>query len=238
MPVNGNAGPLTSPSPATDIAVRRCEPAPTAGSGRLTAASRGETRAVGESRRRPASACGPSDPTTPPVWWPSTTDSRPARSTGASSSSIRVLTAGEVERFTRVDQVDRLALVAEDGGRLVAVGRYDRNPGSQEAEVAFVVADDHQHRGIAPRLLAALAGAAGARGITSFVASVLVENSEMLQVFRHSGFALATSSEGGVVNVRLALTERHPPVDLGPSPAAGSEGEGAAEGLGPVGHVA
>jgi GNAT superfamily N-acetyltransferase len=149
-----------------------------------------------------------------------------------------VLTAGEVERFTCVDQVDRLALVAEDGGRLVAVGRYDRNAGSQDAEVAFVVADDHQHRGIGPQLLAALARAAGARGITSFVASVLVENSEMLRVFRHSGFALGTSSEGGVVNVRLELTERHPPVDLGPSPPAGSEGEGAAEGLGPVGHVA
>jgi GNAT superfamily N-acetyltransferase len=149
-----------------------------------------------------------------------------------------VLTAGEVEHFTCVDQVDRLALVAEDAGRLVAVGRYDRSPGSPDAEVAFVVADDHHHRGIAPRLLAALARAAGARGITSFVASVLVENSEMLRVFRHSGFAVGTTSEGGVVNVRLALTAGHPPVDFGPCPAAGSEGESTAEGLGPVGPVA
>src|SRR5665213_599720 len=54
------------------------------------------------------------------------------------------LSAAEVERFTCVDYVDRMAFIAEDGDQLVAVGRYDRSPGTAEAEVAFVVADQYQ----------------------------------------------------------------------------------------------
>jgi GNAT superfamily N-acetyltransferase len=128
------------------------------------------------------------------------------------------LSAAEVERFTCVDYVDRLALIAEDGDRLIAVGRYDRSPGSVEAEVAFVVADEYQHRGIATLLLAKLADAARLNGITTFVASVLRENRDMVRVFCHSGFHVSTAVEDAVVTVRLALTERDPPVDLGPTP--------------------
>ena len=51
------------------------------------------------------------------------------------------LTDAEVQRFTNVDYVERLALVVEDLGQLVAVGRFDRTPGTTDAEVAFVVAD-------------------------------------------------------------------------------------------------
>ena len=55
-----------------------------------------------------------------------------------------VLTDKEVERFTNVDCVDRVALVVERGGHMVAVARYDRSQGSDEAEVAFVVQDEFQ----------------------------------------------------------------------------------------------
>src|ERR1700729_571535 len=54
------------------------------------------------------------------------------------------LSASEVERFTSVDYVDRLALVVEVDGKLIAVGRFDRHVGTSEAEVAFVVADEYQ----------------------------------------------------------------------------------------------
>ena len=70
------------------------------------------------------------------------------------------LSVPETERFTHVDYVDRLALVVEYGGRLVAVGRYERLPDSADAEVAFVVADELQHQGIGTMLLEHLADAA------------------------------------------------------------------------------
>ena len=72
----------------------------------------------------------------------------------------RSLSAAEVERFTRVDYVNRLALVAEDNSGLVAVARYDRTPGTTEAEAAFVVADQYQHHGVGTLLLEQLAAAA------------------------------------------------------------------------------
>ena len=49
------------------------------------------------------------------------------------------LSDSEVERFTHVDGVDRVALVVEGETGIVAVARFDRSPGGDEAEVAFVV---------------------------------------------------------------------------------------------------
>jgi GNAT superfamily N-acetyltransferase len=120
----------------------------------------------------------------------------------------RHLSAKEVERFTRIDYRDRLALVAEHDGRLIAVGRYDRRPGTAEAEVAFVVADECQHHGIGSLLLDELAGAARDRGITTFVADTLEENLSMLEVFTHSGFSIARHCAYGTVSLSfpIALT--------------------------------
>ena len=76
------------------------------------------------------------------------------------------LSPKEVEHFTCVDYVNRLALVAEIEDRLIAVGRYDSAPGETEAEVAFVVADEFQHHGIGALLLDELARAAWEDGVS------------------------------------------------------------------------
>jgi GNAT superfamily N-acetyltransferase len=115
------------------------------------------------------------------------------------------LSAAETTKFTHVDYVDRLALVAEHGDRLVAVGRYERIPGPAEAEVAFVVADDFQHRGIGTILLEKLASAARKNGIAVFVAETLSENRDMLELFMRSGFHLTSTTEYGTVHVRFPI---------------------------------
>jgi acetyl coenzyme A synthetase (ADP forming)-like protein len=117
----------------------------------------------------------------------------------------RKLPEGEFERFVTVDYVDRLALVALVDDELVAVARYDRAPGSPEAEVAFVVRDDQQRRGIGTVLLEHLASAAMAVGIRLFVADTLSENHPMLNVFRRVGFEEHASFEAGVVRVTMEL---------------------------------
>ena len=53
-----------------------------------------------------------------------------------------------------------MALVAELGDEIVAVARYDRTPGADEAEVAFTVQDDQQGRGLATIMLEHLAAVA------------------------------------------------------------------------------
>jgi GNAT superfamily N-acetyltransferase len=121
------------------------------------------------------------------------------------------LSPKEVERFTHVDYENRLALVAELDRRLIGVGRFDRRPQRDEAEVAFVVADDYQHHGIGSLLLDELATAASDRGISTFVADTLHENHPMLDVFFHSGFDVTSHCDVGTVSLRfpLASTPRY-----------------------------
>jgi tellurite methyltransferase len=121
------------------------------------------------------------------------------------SAHPRLLPA-EVNRFTHLDQHDRVALVAVDAeGCIQAVGRYDRLPGTDEAEVAFVVADDLQGQGLGRELLARLAPIARREGIRRLVAETLVGNQPMLKVFRASGLPTRTGLAGGVVHVTMEL---------------------------------
>jgi GNAT superfamily N-acetyltransferase len=115
------------------------------------------------------------------------------------------LSAKEVERFTTVDYVDRLAFVVERSGQVIAVGRFDRIAGTSDAEVAFVVADDYQHHGLGSLLLDELARAARARGIETFLAETLCENKAMLDVFHHSGFDVSTKIDYGTVWLRFGI---------------------------------
>lgn len=115
------------------------------------------------------------------------------------------LSPKEVKRFTQVDYEDRLALVAEIGGRLAAVARYDRRPGTDRAEVAFVVADAYQHLGLGTLLLHRLAAAARDRGVAVFQAETLMRNQLMREVFRHAGFPCEEHSVDGVVEVTFPI---------------------------------
>jgi GNAT superfamily N-acetyltransferase len=115
------------------------------------------------------------------------------------------LTDKEVAHFTNVDRTDRVALVVERGGRIVAVARYDRSPGDEEAEVAFVVQDTFQGLGLGTILLGQLAIIARRHGIRRFLADTFSENRRMLGVFRDSGFARQYSRSAGVVRVVLDI---------------------------------
>lgn len=118
-----------------------------------------------------------------------------------------VLTGAEVERFTRVDYVDRLALVALAVTRIVGVGRYDHIPRTSEAEVAFIVDDDYQHQGIGTLLADELVRAARRHGIRSFLADTLAENTGMLELFHSMGFPVRSAFVDGVVRVRFPIED-------------------------------
>jgi GNAT superfamily N-acetyltransferase len=116
-----------------------------------------------------------------------------------------VLSGQEVERFTRVDYVHRMALVVLDGELLVGVGRYDRLVGTDVAEVAFIVDDEYQQQGVGTLLLDELARSARGRGIAVFVADTLPENRAMLEMFHSADFPVRSVFEGGVVKVRFPI---------------------------------
>ena len=114
------------------------------------------------------------------------------------------LSPTDVETFTHVDHSDRVALIVLIGDDMIAVGRYERVDADQ-AEVAFLVEDDHQGRGVGSVLLEHLAQAARERGIGRFVAEVLPHNHKMIIVFREAGYTMASRLTDGVVHVEFEI---------------------------------
>ncbi|NKI42820.1 bifunctional acetate--CoA ligase family protein/GNAT family N-acetyltransferase [Streptomyces physcomitrii] len=123
------------------------------------------------------------------------------------------LSARDVHRFTHHDYVDRVGLAATVGGEFIATVRYDRidvngraaSAPADGAEVAFLVQDAHQGRGVASALLEHIAAVARERGIRRFVAEVLPANSKMIKVFTDAGYQQERSFEDGVVRLSFDL---------------------------------
>lgn len=118
------------------------------------------------------------------------------------------LSAKDVERFTHVDHHDRVAFILTLAQRMIAVGRFDKitpTAGAVEAEVAFLVQDAHQGRGIAQLLLEHLAQAGRERGVAKFVAEVLPENVRMIQIFREAGYRVVGGFAEGVMRFEFAI---------------------------------
>ncbi len=120
-------------------------------------------------------------------------------------SVSRAVATDDVERLTRPSDSTHYSLVAEIAGEIVAVATYDRLDDPTKAEVAFLVDDAHQGRGVGMLLLEHLAIAATAQGILTFVAETLPANARMLHVFSDAGFPVTTSLGDGVVRVVVPL---------------------------------
>lgn len=118
-----------------------------------------------------------------------------------SRSMIEFLCTGEPR--------DRLSLLAiagrDEDARVVGTGTYTSVGVGGRAEVAFLVQDEFQGRGISTLLLERLAGIAAGAGFTGFEAEVLYENQAMINVFRDSGFEVHQAAQGGSLHVEFPV---------------------------------
>jgi GNAT superfamily N-acetyltransferase len=107
-----------------------------------------------------------------------------------------------------VDYRQRLALVIEapagSGPELIAVGRYDA-VGDDIAEVAFVVQDSWQNRGLGTILFEEILRAAAARSHRRFRAFVLADNRRMLDLITRFTRVESRTSEHGVTELVFGL---------------------------------
>lgn len=107
--------------------------------------------------------------------------------------------------LANVDYQTRLALVIEapgpEGPEVVAVARYEPTGDAAVAEVAFVVQDGWQGKGLGRLLLRELLAAATARGIRCFRAYVLADNSRMLRLLSRHTRLLARTIDSGVAEL-------------------------------------
>jgi acetyl coenzyme A synthetase (ADP forming)-like protein len=112
----------------------------------------------------------------------------------------------ELTKMLDVDYRDRFTLGVEMAGELIGMGSYHYDSERASAEVAFTVADAHHAQGIGTLLLEHLVAAALSNGIQRFDAHTLGDNRQMLDVFRHAGFAVSRSLEGGVFDLEFDLS--------------------------------
>jgi GNAT superfamily N-acetyltransferase len=102
------------------------------------------------------------------------------------------------------------ALVATTGREIVAVARYDGRPGETDAEVAVIVDDDWQDRGLGTRLLHRLARVGARRGLVAFRATVLGENRRALPFLRRLSPEAEVVFRGGEYQIYAPFRRRAP----------------------------
>jgi acyl-CoA hydrolase/RimJ/RimL family protein N-acetyltransferase len=125
-------------------------------------------------------------------------------------SAIRGVPHSGRREHLDVDYEARLALVIETSAprrepELLAVAQLLREPGEPAAEIAFLVRDDWQGRGLATQLLSELVGLARERGLARLEATARTSNHAMLRVFERCGLPLERERDGDVYRLRLAL---------------------------------
>ena len=113
----------------------------------------------------------------------------------------------QIQDSVFVDDREEMAIVGTIpeacGEEIIAVGGYYLNAGTNRAEVAFIVRDRWQNRGIGTFLLKYLATVARGQGIAGFTAEVLVDNRAMLAVLRKSGFRIRNHLDGRIHSIEL-----------------------------------
>jgi GNAT superfamily N-acetyltransferase len=113
--------------------------------------------------------------------------------------------------FAHVDGVDHYALVAldpEDQDEIIALVRYDREPGSEKAEYAALVEDRWQDHGVGLDLTRRLIDVARAKGVRFFYAMVMGKNTRMLQLLRRLELPEQERREDGVKHVEVELVSK------------------------------
>lgn len=124
--------------------------------------------------------------------------------------AVAELSQAETERFVTVDGHERVALVAEDPGRpgeLIGIARFDRESDQSRAEVAIVVDDAWQGRGLGTVLLRDLVEIARTQGVRTLVANILAGNARSLALFHDLNLPERSHLEDGVVVLELQLSE-------------------------------
>ena len=117
----------------------------------------------------------------------------------------------EMQELVDLDFENNFAIVAthwaDDTEELIAMGRYDLDPATHFADVAFVVLDAWQSKGVGSALFKRLVDAARSRGVQGFTADVRVTNGRMLSVFQRSGLRVETELDAGVYSVRIPFED-------------------------------
>jgi len=112
-----------------------------------------------------------------------------------------------LQEFAVIDYTKEMVVLVvlpnEEREAVVGVGQFGVDVQSHTAEVALVVRDDQQNRGIGTELLSYLTYLAKRQGLLGFTAEVLADNQPMLHLFEQGGFEIEKRREANVYELRL-----------------------------------
>ena len=118
----------------------------------------------------------------------------------------------DVQQLTNIDYRHDLAIVGvvpgPGGEDIVAIAQYYLDPKTQAAEVAFLVQDEWQAKGMGTFLLDYITQVAVKRNVKRFYAKVMPENKAMLAIFQNSGYRVNTEFDGEVYNISYDLKNK------------------------------
>ncbi|MBU7010185.1 MAG: GNAT family N-acetyltransferase, partial [Theionarchaea archaeon] len=114
-----------------------------------------------------------------------------------------------LQDFVIIDYTKEMVILAviskDEKEEVVGMGQYGIDEITHSAEVAFVVRDDYQGKGIGTELLKYLTYLAKKQGLLGFTAEVLTENKPMLHLFEKMGFDIQKRADGGVYELRMTF---------------------------------
>ena len=125
---------------------------------------------------------------------------------------VKAMPHEKVQPLVNIDYRDEMAIACFIGGpgeeKMIAIGRYKIDPADNLAEIAFLVRDDWQQRGIGTFLFKKMTDIAMKRGIGGFKAEVLAQNRKMMSVFHKSRFPVKTKLEDGAYYLEIRFTDK------------------------------
>ena len=126
-------------------------------------------------------------------------------------SRIKTMPHTKMQQYVNVDYRKAMSIVGLVGGpgsgRIIAEARYVRLDNTPTADVAMVVDDEFQGRGIATFLFQMLIRVAKERGIRGFVADVIPENKAIMKVMEKGPYPVKASMDYGTYHLTIPLTD-------------------------------
>lgn len=116
-----------------------------------------------------------------------------------------------LQEFMVIDYSKKMVILAvlqdKEKETIIGLGEYEVNRDMHTAEVAIVVRDEYQNKGVGREILSYLTYLARRQGLLGFTAEVLVENKPMVSLFEKMGFDVEKRREEGVYEMRLRFRE-------------------------------
>ena len=123
---------------------------------------------------------------------------------------VKAMPHEKMQPLVNIDYREEMAIAGFIGDpgeeKMIAIGRYKIDPADNLAEIAFLVRDDWQQRGIGTFLFKKMTDIALKRGISGFKAEVLSQNRKMMSVFHKSRFPVRTKLEDGAYYLEIRFT--------------------------------